>query len=347
MLKAVIAGCGLIATKNHIPAFMKLKDKAEIVAVCDLDENAVKKTANEFGIPKYYTNFSDMIITEKPDIVDICTPPQTHAKLAKEAVEKGCHVLLEKPMALKSEDCDAMVEASLKHKKHICVMHNQIFNPAFIRAKELFSKGKIGDFLGMRIVLSTPTDYITSKKDHWAHKLPGGILGETGPHIVYMALAFLKNVYDVKITARKFIPEYNWSNAEDFRIDIIAENGISSNTLSYGSSQWEASVDISGTKGTLKIDLESQSVITCKRAGLKASTVGLSVLSQITQTLKEMLYTTFRFMIRKDCNAHEVGIRKFTESIIKGKNPPVTAEDGRETIRIMEMMVERLNSIRM
>ncbi|MFN2500332.1 MAG: hypothetical protein ABR557_14730, partial [Pyrinomonadaceae bacterium] len=46
----------------------------------------------------------------------------------------------------------------------------------------------------MRIMLSTPTDYMTSREDHWAHKLPGGVIGESGPHIVYMTLAFINPI---------------------------------------------------------------------------------------------------------------------------------------------------------
>jgi predicted dehydrogenase len=345
MLKIAIAGCGLIATEKHIPAFLKLKDKVKVTALCDLNEDSAKRVSNKFNIKSYYTNFSDMLLREHPDIVDICTPPQIHAKLAMEAVERGSHVLLEKPMALKTGDCDEMIKRAAKYQKKICVIHNQLFNPAFFKAKELVSKGKIGKFSGMRIFLSTPADYITSKKDHWAHRLPGGILGETGPHAVYLALAFLKNVHDVEAYAGKFLHEYPWSSAEDFRINLLAENGIASIALLYGSNQWGAEVDIIGTQGILKIDLEARSVVRYNRPRLTAFSVGNSVFDMALGELGALASNGVRHILGKNYNAHAIGIRKFVESIIKGEQPPVNIDDARETVRLIEVMIDKLKNV--
>ena len=93
---------------------------------------------------------------------------------------------------------------------------------------------------------------------------------------MYLALAFLKDIYEVDVFARKIIPEYPWSNFEDFRIVLRAKNGIGTIALHYASNQWAAAVDIMGTKGMLKIDLQSQTFASYKRSKLDACTVGLS-----------------------------------------------------------------------
>ena len=343
MRKIAIAGCGLIAVKKHIPALLALKDKAEVVALCDLNINAAKKVAAGFNIRRTYADFSDMLLEEKPDIVDICTPPQAHARLSIEAIENGAHVFLEKPMALKVSDCDAMIEAASKFRKQICVVHNQVFNPAFLRAREYFLKGGIGDFLGLHIFLSTPTDYITSKKEHWAHALPGGILGESGPHGVYLALAFLKDIYDADIYTKKIIPEYPWSNFEDFRIVLRAKNGISTIGLNYASNQWAANVEIMGTKGILKIDLQSQMFTRYNRSKLDALAVGLSEAGMAAQKMLALSVNGIKYLLGKKSDGHYNGIREFLDSIIEDRAPLVTAENGRETVRVMEMIVGKLN----
>ena len=61
---------------------------------------AAKKVAAAHDIPHAYDSVADMIAKEKPDIVDICTPPKTHASIAIDAMHRGCHVLIEKPMAM-------------------------------------------------------------------------------------------------------------------------------------------------------------------------------------------------------------------------------------------------------
>ncbi len=343
MLKATIAGCGFIAPKKHIPAFLKLKDKVELVAVCDLNENAAKQIAERFNIRKFYTNFNDMLAIEKPDIVDICTPPQTHTKLAIQALDSGANILLEKPMATVLPDCNLMIEAASKNNKKIGIVHNQAFNPAFLKGKEMFSNGAIGNFLGMQIFLSTPTDYMTSSKDHWAHKLPGGVLGETGPHSIYLALAYLKNIYDANIFSKKLLFEYSWSASEDFRFELIAENGICSVTQIYGSNQWAAEIDIYGTKGILKIDLQTKSLYLYNRPSLNPVSLGIGSLKKIISFSFDLSKNSFSYMFNFARDAHSIAIRDFIDSIIENKPFPASGEDGRETVRVMEMLIKKLD----
>lgn len=342
MLKVAIVGCGLIAVKKHIPAFLKLKDKAKIVALCDLNAEMAKKAARRFNINKTYTNFIDMLSENNPDIVDICTPPRTHAGLVIRTIEKGAHLLIEKPMAIELSDCDAMIDTASRYQKKVCIMHNQIFNPAFTRARELVLNGEVGDFLGIEVFLSTPTDYMTAKQEHWAHLLPGGVLGESGPHSIYLALAFLRGIREVNVCAKKLLLEYPWSNFEDFRINLLAQNGIGAITLFYASNQWAAEVDIIGTKGRLKVDLESQSIIKYNRPKLNAFSLGLSMTEMGRQIFGSLLLNSLRYILAKGSDAHAIGIHKFVDSILEDKPFPVTTDDAKEVVRVMKMIVEKL-----
>ena len=155
-LKAAIVGAGLIAGKKHIPAFLRHKKKVELVALCDLNEEGARKLAAQFGVPRVYSDIGEMIEKEKPDLVDICTPPQTHVKLAIAAMDRGCHVLIEKPMALTVAECDKIVEASERNNVKVCVGHSDLFYYPFMEARKLVNEGAIGEFRGMRIMLSTP-----------------------------------------------------------------------------------------------------------------------------------------------------------------------------------------------
>lgn len=340
MIRLAITGCGLIAPKKHIPTLLRLKDKVEIVALCDLNEVVVKKVAEKFGIKKYYTDFSDMLSGEKLDVIDICTPPQTHARLAIEALEMGCHVILEKPMALSLKDCDVIIQTATKCSKRVGVIHNQLFNPAMLEALNIVRSGAIGDFLGVQIFLSTPTDYITSTKDHWAHKLPGGVLGETGPHSVYLTTAFLKNIYDVDVHAKKLLTEYPWSVSEDFRINLFAGNGIGTITQIYGSNQWAADIEVFCTRGILKIDLQNKSVIRYNRPKLAPLALGIGVLDNVSQTLLSLARTGLNYFVGKRGDAHFSTISEFINCIFENKPFPTTGEDGRETVLVMEMLVK-------
>ena len=340
MLKIAIVGCGLIVRKKHLPAFLKLGAKAEVVALCDLNEDAAGELARIFNIKKTYTDFSKMLQEIKPDIIDISTPPSTHAKLSIEAIQNNCHLLLEKPMALSVADCDAIIDAARKYNRKICVIHNQIFNPAFIKARDIVSRGKWGEFLGMRILLSTPQDYMTSQNGHWAHKLPGGVLGETGPHAVYLSLALLNNITEAHVFAKKQLPEFPWSRFEDFRIDLLADNGISSIALVYSSNQWAAEIEIITSLGILKIDLENSLLLKYNRPALKPFSIGKSMFSLICQTISGIIFNSLQYISGDKPDTHSIIFSKFVESVLNDNTPPITLSEAKEVVRVMEMIVE-------
>jgi predicted dehydrogenase len=343
-IRAAIVGSGLIAGKKHIPAFLRLKYKAELAAICDLSLGAAQKVASRFGIPRVYSNLAQMLETEKPDLVDICTPPQTHTRVAVEAMRHGCNVLIEKPMALTVADCDQIVHASKEYGVQVCVGHSDLFYEPFMKARCLVANGAIGKVRGLRIFLSTPTDYMTSRSEHWAHKLPGGVIGETGPHIVYMTLAFIPRVVSANVEPLKIMDEYPWSAFEDYRIELAGEEAIGSATVVYTTKQWAARVDVLGEDGFLMLDLESMNVVRYRRRNLKPLAVGLSLLGEAGQLVGAFAANSWRVLTRRVRTTHEIIISQFVDSIVSGGEPPVTAEEGREAVRILNMIVESIEN---
>jgi predicted dehydrogenase len=341
-VRAAIIGSGLIAGKKHIPAFLKLRHKAALVAICDLNLGAARQMAAQFGIPSTYNNTVEMLNIEKPDLVDICTPPQTHARLAIEAMRHGCHVLVEKPMALTVADCDQIVQASEEYGLKVCVGHSDLFYEPFVKARRMVTNGTIGRVRGMNIFLSTPTDYMTSRPEHWAHKLPGGVIGETGPHIVYMTLAFVPRIHTVSVDALKVMNNYPWSSFEDYRINLIGDEGISSATVVYTTDEWAARVEILGDKGFLMLDLESMNLRHYRRTDLKPFPVGLSLLGESVQLGRAFISNTIRVATGRIRTTHEILISQFADSILSGAKPPVPAEEGREAVRVLNMVVENI-----
>lgn len=342
-LKAAIIGSGLIAKLKHIPAFRKHRGKVHLTALCDVNLDAARQAASASGIPNAYADIGEMLAKEKPDIVDICTPPKTHAKLAIQALQAGSNVLIEKPMAQSVEECDAIIAAAREHKVKVCLAHSDLFYYPFIEARKLVRQGAIGTFRGMRIFLSTPTDYITSKQDHWANKLPGGVFGETGPHIIYMTLAFINPIRQVSVNARKLLANYPWSPYEDYRIDLLGDEAVSSVTLSYATKQWMARIEIMGEDATLLVDLEAMSLVKYRRELLKPGPIGKSLLSETGQLLKSLAVSGFRYATGNLRSTHDFIIGGFAESIKNGTDSPVPAEEGRESIRVQNMIVELLN----
>ena len=204
--------------------------------------------------------------------------------------------------------------------------------------KELVSNGEIGDFRGIKIFLSTPKHYMIDLKDHWYHKLPGGVIGETGPHISYMSLEFLDNIQNVDVFAKSFL-KYSWAPCDDFRIEIEGENGFSSVALAYTTDYWAARVDIIGTKAMLQIDLNSMLIIKHDLSELSYVPIAKQTLGSLGQRLGNTISKTANVISGRQRIGTEIVVEKFAESILNGTPLPVTAEEGLETTRLMEMIV--------
>jgi predicted dehydrogenase len=338
-IKAAVIGSGLIAQARHIPALLRMKREVDLVAICDKNEELAKKTAVQFGIGKAYSSTSDLFSKEKLDLIDICVPPQVHADVAIESIQNGCHVMMEKPMALRTSDCDRMLEAAKIHGAKVCVIHNNLFHAPLIEAKRILASGAIGDFVGMRIFLSTPRWDMIDLEKHWYHKLPGGVIGETGPHVAYMTLAFAGDVNGIDVFARNRLG-HSWAPFDEFRIEMDCTNGSCSAILSYTRSCWGADLDIYGTEAALHVDL-NQMILTRHRLR-RLSYVPVSKLSMslIAQMSKGFAMNVGKAVVGRQKLGTDVVISKFVESIISDKPIPVTGEDGRKTVEVMERIVK-------
>ncbi len=342
-LKVGIVGCGAIAGIRHIPGFLRLKDKVELAAVCDRNESLAADTARKFGIPKSYPGLTEMLAAEKPDIIDICTPPQTHAAITIEALNGGSNVLLEKPMALKTSDCDEMLAAAKESSRTLGVIHNQLFYPPVIKARRMVNEGAIGDFIGMRILMSDPQDEMIMREDYWIHKLPGGVIGETGPHPVYKSIAFIGNVRDADVFASRRL-EHPWAPFDEFRIEMEGEKGYSSILISYSSNRRASTIDILGTEGALHLDLLSmQTIYQGKNRKMTPVSLAGNALGTACRMVGGVAGNAIRVLTGQGAfYGHNTIISGYVDSIINGTEPPITGEDGRETTRALEMVVKKL-----
>lgn len=345
MYKIAIVGTGFISVEKHLPAWTGLKRAAKVVALIDVDIGRAEKVARQFDVPGVYGDFRAMLDVEKPDFVDICTPPRTHVGLAVVALEAGAHVLIEKPMAMNVQECDRIIEAAEAAKRQVCIVHSELFYAPVVAARKLVAEGEIGDFKGMRIFRATPVGYMTSIPDHWANRLPGGVIGETGPHVVYLTLAFINPIQDLWVEGRKLTSEYPWSPFDDYRLELMGANGTSSAVLTYTNDHWAAQVDIWGSEGMLRVDLQSKTLVRLERASLTPRTLGASAMNEALQIAGGTLSTAASVLTGRFRNTHSIVIREFFDRTVRGLPSPVSAQEGRETVRVMNLIAERLEGL--
>lgn len=141
-LRFGLIGCGVVAP-THAKVLAKCQD-AELVAVCDINEERARKLAADFNVPEVYTDYQEMLQKDYIDAVTICTPHYLHAQMCIDAAAARKHVLVEKPMAIHPEDCDAMIAACERAKVRLGVCFQHRFNEATLRIKEALEGNQLG-----------------------------------------------------------------------------------------------------------------------------------------------------------------------------------------------------------
>src|SRR5262245_46089758 len=104
-----VLGAGYVAD-YHLRALQQEPD-VQVVGIADPDLEKGRKTAAAFKIAGVYPGLGELVKEAKPNVIHVLTPPALHCPLAIQALDAGCHVFVEKPMAEKAEDCDKMIEA--------------------------------------------------------------------------------------------------------------------------------------------------------------------------------------------------------------------------------------------
>jgi predicted dehydrogenase len=134
-IRVGVVGCGLIAQVMHLPYLSELAEEFEIAALCDVSEPVARQCAERYGVPAVHTNWQDLLGYEL-DAVMVLTSG-SHAPIAIRAAQTGRHVFVEKPMALSSADCAAMVNAAESADVRLMVGTMKRYDPAYERLGEL------------------------------------------------------------------------------------------------------------------------------------------------------------------------------------------------------------------
>jgi len=268
-LRVAIIGCGQIAD-GHVSEIQKLKN-ASVVAVCDTEIIIAEQLAVRFGIDKYYESHVEMLDSEELDVVHICTPPGTHLFLAKAAVDAGCHVYVEKPLALNYQDTVELVQYVLDAGKKITIGHLSEFDPPTLELRDLVKKGVLGDpvhvesWYGYNLSGSFGKAILASP-DHWVHRLPGKLFHNNINHMLNKITEFLDDEEpEVHAFAWRKDSDHSFGDVRDTMYDELRTVIRGKSVSAYGTFSSSVRpvghyVRVFGTKSIIDLDYTSRTV---------------------------------------------------------------------------------------
>jgi len=330
-----LVGCGGIARLQHIPSILRMPG-AEIAAVCDRDTGLLAQLGRELKTEKCYEDVGEMLSGEHLDVVDICTPPRTHAALATQAAESGCHVLVEKPATLTLEEFDSLARTCERNGVKMCQIQNKVFEPVMMRALDRVRKGGLGDVVAVDVrVFLRRTAVLMEDESHWSYDLPAGMFTEILPHPIYTVQTFLGMVEPVAVHVAR--PDVH-GHVGSYEIVVVLEGrgGVGLVTYSGSSPKNKVMVDIHCRKRSLRVDLWNSALVEYSFGGSSRASRAVENLVQGASLLAGSARTMVDVAMGRFHSGHYHQISRFVESIRKGCEPPVTISQAREVIRVLE-----------
>lgn len=264
MLKAGVIGCGAICQRRHAVE-IDSNENCELHGAYDPVTERAELVVKKHG-GKVYDSAEELINDDEIDFIVVCTPNKYHAKYTIAALEKGKHVLCEKPMATNLEEAAAMIKAAEENGVKLMIGQNQRLVPAHAMAREIIQEGKIGKVLTFATTFGhrgAENWSIDGKPSTWFFNKEEAVFGAMGDIGVHKAdlIRYILGQEIVEVSAIITTIDKKYENGKNIDVDdnavciLRTESGIVG-TLAvswtyYGGE--DNSTVIRGTKGALKL----------------------------------------------------------------------------------------------
>ncbi|MCD6559093.1 MAG: Gfo/Idh/MocA family oxidoreductase [Palaeococcus sp.] len=323
-LKVGVIGCGNIFNLAHKPALEKIQS-IKVAACMDVDEERAVKGAKYFNA-KAFVDLNEFLDLDL-DVVEILTPTYTHAELALAALKKGKHVIIEKPIALTSEEAEKMIKVAEKEGLKLFVGHVRRFDKRWVQIKDVIKNRNI---LPMQIKknevqgLPFPSDYW-----YWDESKSGGVALDLGVHVTdFLRWLFESEPVEVFGSGKMIKEQARERNTYDHFVMMIKFEG---GKLGIAEVSWAYPyparygvfyhhLDIIGKNGRIRY------------TPMDTPVVGVAK-SQFEMPRFSPLLSTFP-------DAFERELRHFFECIREDKEPTVSAKDALIALKIAEKAKE-------
>lgn len=255
MIRIGLLGCGRIA-KRHADLLSGGHIKgAALVAVCDEVPERANQFASRYSVPEFH-NLTDFLSRADMDVVSVLTPSGLHAPHSIEVAKAGKHVIVEKPMALRLEDADSMIQACDAAGVKLFVVKQNRFNVPVVKAREALLSGRFGKLILGTVRVRWCRDQSYYDQDKWrgTWAYDGGVLANQASHHVDMLEWFFGDVVSVHARAATALVNIE---AEDTAVATLRFRngalGIIEATTAVRPKDLEGSLSILGEKGTVEI----------------------------------------------------------------------------------------------
>ncbi len=262
-IKVAVVGYGgaFNISKCHMNDMVKAG--MTMTAVVDPDKSRLKIAEADWPGIKTYASVTEMLKKSDANLAVIVTPHNTHAKLAIQCLKAGRHVVVEKPLAITTAECDAMIAAAKKSKVVLSTYHNRHWDGSIVRAMEIVRSGVLGEV----IRVDGHMGQYAPIRDWWrgSKSISGGCLYDWGVHLLEYSLQLVDSEL---AEVSGFVSRGFWGPKSKWKADAVEDEGFLTARFTNGklvtmrisnidSDMPWSMVDVTCTKGTYSWDYET------------------------------------------------------------------------------------------
>jgi predicted dehydrogenase len=340
-LRIALVGCGQIADA-HLQEIRKVA-AATPVAVCDRHIDLARQAAARFDVPDVFDDLGRMLAETKPDVLHVTTPPRSHRPIALQALAAGVHVYIEKPFTVDAAEADEVLDAALTAGRLVCVGHDQLFDPAWVRCRRLVDAGQLGRIVHIDSIqgydMSGPFGRAFAEDpDHWLRHLPGGLFQNVMSHALYRITDFLTDERP-RVWATWYGEETGGGLPTELRVLLTGNDTTGSLVFSSAARPIQRVTRFHGTKSGFEVDLDARVLRHFAKPKLPGAFAKIEApIRHLGEAARSATTNMMRFL-RSDLHyfaGMNALFQAFYRSIVDGTEPPIPYREIRRVTGLMD-----------
>ncbi|MCI2417837.1 Gfo/Idh/MocA family oxidoreductase [Saccharopolyspora sp. K220] len=323
-LRAAVIGAGGIAQHSHVPALRSVADRVNLVAAVDTDPDRLAEFRAANGIEAGYSSVEEMLETQKPDLVHICTPPFAHVEPVVRSLEAGAWVFVEKPVCLSLAEFDRIEAAERDGGPYASVVCQHRFGSGGQHAAQLLSTGQLGRPLVAECRTTWYRDHAYFEvpwRGRWQTEGGGPTMGH-GIHQMDLLLALLGDWTEIQAMAGRLDRDVE---TEDVSMASVRfGNGAMASILNSVLSPREESY--------IRIDCTDATVELTHLYGYENTNWRYTPAAHVTDEAVVRSWRTPETDVR---SSHAAQLALVLEAMDAGKRPPASGAAARQTLELI------------